>query len=347
MNRELLDSGVLADTPRAVSPAAPAAFKKSRRFIAIDLHPDYDRARKIGTDGTFRDTIGLVLDYLQTWLDWLNRPLLRLGDAQITGLGILMLLVAPILVIVLAGLLRKLLTRLLKKQGRIDSGVRNAIVSLSYYSFLVLGMAVTLDSAGFDMTSLAVFSGGLGIGLGIGLQDVARNFISGIVLLVARPVRPGDRIEFEGLEGNVEQIGTYSTRIQTVQDATVIVPNSKLTDSQIINWTHNAARRMLFVPVGVHYDSDLDLVQKLMLEAAERSPDIADRPAPEVFLKQFGDSSIDFEIAIWTETQVFRPRRLLSQYNVQIVKLFQENGVVIPYPQRDVHLIPDPKASLE
>lgn len=280
-----------------------------------------------------------MLDRLQEWIDLLNRPLVQSGNITITLLGIIKLIVIPAVVILTAGLLRKWLRKALKKGRRLDAGVRNAIDSLSYYVFIVVGFAFALDSAGVDMTSLAVFSGGLGIGLGIGLQDVARNFISGLILLIARPVRPGDRLQIGDLEGNVEKIGTYSTTVQTVRDATVIVPNSELLNNQVINWTHNAARRMFFVPVGVHYDSDIDKVMDVMRQAASDAPDVMNEPTPEVFLTDFGDNSINFEIAVWTETQVFRPKRLVSQYNIHLVKLFQENDVVIPYPQRDVHII--------
>ena len=280
-------------------------------------------------------------------MDWLNTPLIKSGSITITALGIIKLIVLPVVVILLAGILRRWLRSALRKGQKLDAGVRNAIVSLTYYVFLVIGFALALDSAGVDMTSLAVFSGGLGIGIGIGLQDVARNFISGLILLVARPIRPGDRLQLGDLEGNVEKIGTYSTTVQTVRDATVIVPNSELLNSQLINWTHNAARRMILVPVGVHYDSDIDLVMETMRQAAKDAPDILSEPAPEVFLTDFGDSSINFEIAIWTETQVFRPKRLVSQYNVYLVKLFQKNGIVIPYPQRDIHIISPKGATVE
>ena len=288
-----------------------------------------------------------VLDQLQLWIDWLNQPLLETENMTITALGILKLIFIPVIVILLAGVLRRWLGKILQSKKLLDAGVRNAIVSISYYLFLIVGFAFALDSAGVNMTGLAVFSGGLGIGLGIGLQDVARNFISGLVLLIARPIRPGDRVQIGDLEGNVEKIGTYSTTVQTVRDATMIVPNSEILNNRLINWTHNEAKRMFFIPVGVHYDSDIDQVMELMRQAAADAPDVMDHPEPEVFLTDFGDSSINFEIAVWTTTQVFRPRRLISQYNVYVVKLFQKHGVVIPYPQRDVHLIPAKGAGLD
>ena len=286
-----------------------------------------------------------MLERLEQWIEWLNTPLFDSGSITVTALGIIKLIVILAIVILIASLLRRWMLKALKKGRRLDAGVRNAIVSLSYYVFLIIGFAFALDSAGVDMTSLAVFSGGLGIGLGIGLQDVARNFISGLILLISRPVRPGDRLQIGDLEGNVEKIGTYSTTVQTVRDATVIVPNSDLLNNQVINWTHNAARRMFFIPVGVHYDSDIDKVIDVMKQAAAEAPDIMDEPVPEVFLTDFGDNSINFEIAVWTETQVFRPKRLISQYNTFLLKLFHENDVVIPYPQRDVHII-SPKSTV-
>ena len=273
-------------------------------------------------------------------MDRLDEPILSFGESEITGLGILKLIVLPILVIVIAGLVRRMMRKALGKSKRLDTGVTNAITSITYYVMLFVGFAWVLDNAGISMGALAVFSGAFGLGLGIGMQDIARNFVSGLIMLISRPVRPGDRLEIEGLEGDVESIETYSTKVLTVQDAMVIVPNSDILNSRLVNWTHNAARRMYLLEVGVHYDSDIDKVIEVLYEAAERCPDIMSTPPPEVFLMEFGDSSINFEIAVWTSTQVFRPRRLKSLYNIEVVKLFKENDVTIPYPQRDVHLIP-------
>ncbi|HXH61907.1 MAG TPA: mechanosensitive ion channel domain-containing protein [Fimbriimonadaceae bacterium] len=288
-----------------------------------------------------------MLEAIQRWFDVLDTPFLKVGGSTFTYLGILKIIVYPTIAIFVALLTRRVLRKMLAKNHRLDEGVRNAITSITYYIVLVAGLAFALDSAGIHMEGLAIFSGGLGIGLGIGLQDIARNFVAGLILLISRPVRPGDRLVIDNLEGNVDRIGTYSTQVQTIQDATVVVPNSDLLNARLINWTLNARRRMLFVPVGVHYDSDVDQVIELMKQAAANSPDILSNPAPEVFLSDFGDSSINFEISVWTETQVFRPKRLVSQYNVEIVKLFQEHGVVIPYPQRDVHIKSRPQPVLE
>lgn len=283
-----------------------------------------------------------MLSALQEWIDWLDRPFLNIGGFDITILLIIQIVVLPIIVYFFAKGAKSVMVRVLRKNPRLDEGVRNATASIFYYVLLVIGLVWAFETAGFDMTGVAIFSGGVGIGLGIGLQDVARNFISGMVLLIARPIKPGDRIEIDGLEANVEAIGTYSTKVQTVQDATVIVPNSDLLNARLINWTHNAARRMFFVPVGVHYASDVDLVMKTLVDAAIQSEDILAEPRPEVFLTGFGDSSINFEVAVWTENHVFRPKSLISQYNVEVARLFQARGIVIPYPQRDVHLYEHP-----
>lgn len=284
---------------------------------------------------------------MQNFFDRLDHTLIEIGEWSVTWITIIQIVLLPVLVLVTARFLNKLVRNTLERQNMLDRGVQNAITKITYYTFIALGFAWILSAIGAPLAGLAVFGGGLGIGIGIGLQEALKNFFSGLVILLTRHIRPGDRIVMvdQDLQGNVQDIGTYSTRLRTIEDAVVIVPNSNILNNEVVNWTLNAERRMVEVPIGVHYNSDVELVRELLLQAAKESPEVLDYPPPEVLLTQFGNSSIDFILLAWTETQVFRPRRLNSDVYFRAWRLFKEHGVQIPYPQRDVHIIDTPEGS--
>lgn len=270
--------------------------------------------------------------------EFLNQPLLQVGGATITLWGVLkalLILVASFLVarLVAFRILRRVLNRTLS-----DRGVSNAIVTITYYSLLVVGLSILLSQIGINTTSLSVFAGALGLGLGIGLQDVAKNLVSGLVLLAARPIKPGDRIVTEGLEADVEKIGPYFTSVRTLDDASVIIPNYNLLNSRLVNWTYESDARRYRVPIGVHYSSDPEQVRDVLLAVAREAPEVDDDPEPEVWLLQFGESSIDFELVVWSREMTYRPFQFRSRLNFAIHKAFRESGIEIPYPQRDVHV---------
>ena len=181
-------------------------------------------------------------------------------------------------------------------------------------------------------------AGAVGIGIGFGLQSIANNFISGLVILFERPVKVGDRIQVGGVTGDVVRIGARATTVKTNDNIDIIVPNSEFISSQVINWSHSDREVRLHVPVGVSYSSNPEEVQKILLDVAAVQPGVLKSPAPEVLFTEFGDSSLNFELLVWTSEFIAKPNFLHSELNFAIRAKFKECGVEIPFPQRDVHV---------
>jgi small-conductance mechanosensitive channel len=206
--------------------------------------------------------------------------------------------------------------------------------------FVTLGFYVALIVNGVDLSSLAVVAGALGLGVGFGLQNIVANFISGLVLLAERPVAVGDRIEVAGVAGNVTRINLRSTTVVTNDNISIIVPNSDLTSRPVTNWSHGDAKVRVRLPVGVAYGSDVERVRSLLLEVASAHPQVLANPASTVYFDSFGESSLNFELAVWTEAMSRNPRRFRSDLNFAVEHSLREAGIEIPFPQRVVHMRP-------
>jgi small-conductance mechanosensitive channel len=183
-----------------------------------------------------------------------------------------------------------------------------------------------------------VAAGGLGIGIGFGLQNIANNLVSGLIVLIERPVKLGDRIEVAGTEGQVVEIRARSTTVLTNDNIAIIIPNSRFITEEVINWSYSDPKVRFRIPVSVGYDCDVRLVERLLLEIARANPDVLDEPAPAVRFLEFGDSGLQFELRAWTTTLIQRKGKLVSDLNFAILDAFRAHGITIPYPQRDVHL---------
>ncbi len=217
------------------------------------------------------------------------------------------------------------------------SGAQNAIGTILRYVILLVGFLIIIQTVGINLTTLNVLAGAVGVGVGFGLQNIASNFISGLIILLERPIKVGDRIEVGSVNGKVMAIGTRATRVQTNDNIAIIVPNSQFISENVVNWSFGTERVRFRIPVGVSYDSDMELVTRLLKEVGEEDPDILSDPKPNVWLKEFGDSSVNFELLVWTETQIQRPGGFKSKLNYEIWRKFAENNIEIPFPQRDVH----------
>src|SRR5436190_5194734 len=232
---------------------------------------------------------------------------------------------------------RFLFNRLLAQSG-LDRSVQYAIAQIVSNIVLVLGIFIVLENAGIHLAALAVFAGAVGVGVGFGLQNIASNFISGLVILTERPITIGDRVEVAGILGTVRQIRARSTVIVTNDNIAIIVPNSKFIDSPVTNWTYGDRRVRFRIPVGVAYGSDVTKVRELLLTVARENPHTLKDPAPNVFLKEFGGSSINFELVVWSSEMSHRPSRFKSDLNFAIEEKLREAGIEIPFPQRDLHI---------
>lgn len=239
--------------------------------------------------------------------------------------------------------LQSFLQRRMERRGYIDPGIRYTIFRLAHYLILSIGIIFALKNAfGLDLTSLAVVFTALSVGIGFGLQFIAGDLASGFILLFERPVRIGDFITIAGpdsklTEGRVQSINLRTTVVVTNDHITAIVPNSKLVNQELINWSYGGKRSRLSIPVGVSYDSDVEAVTETLLNAAEGVNHVLAEPKPSVQFLGFGESSLDFRLLVWTE----RPRRhpqIKSDINYRIERLFRERQIEIPFPQRELRV---------
>jgi small-conductance mechanosensitive channel len=278
----------------------------------------------------------------EKWLgeikDLFQIPLFKLGDTFFTAWTFLHLLVFLALLFYLSARFRTWVAdRFLARRG-VEIGVRQAVGTISRYVLVIIGLVIILQTAGIDLTTLTVLAGAVGIGVGFGLQNIANNFISGLIILFERPIKIGDRIEVGTVEGDVIKIGARSTTVLTNDNIAIIVPNSKFITENVVNWSHTGRTIRFRIPVSVGYGSDVRLVEHLLLQVAKENPDVLDHPAPAVRLVEFGDSGLHVELRAWTTALLHRKGTLVSALNYAIIDTFREHRVEIPYPQRDLHI---------
>jgi len=248
------------------------------------------------------------LEYVQAILDF---QLFQLGGNPITVLHVTMSVFSLIVTYILARSVHRILSRYVLKE--VEPAPRYVIVRFTQYLVWLIGIAVAIELLNVDLTALTFVAGALGIGIGFGLQNVVNNLVSGVVLLLEQPVRYRDRVSVENVEGQVEHINFRSTTIITNDNITIIVP------------------------VGVAYGSDVALVTETLLAVAGAQEKVLASPEPEVRFLEFGDSSLNFELLVWSDEPP-NHRRLHSNLNYAIDAAFREKGIEIPFPQRDLHL---------
>ena len=234
------------------------------------------------------ETIKTVLTRLRGFLE---TPLFKLGEAQITLLSVVYFLLLLFLLIYLSGKGKTLANRVLARRG-IDLGVREATGTIVRYLMLFIGLLVILQTVGIDLTALSILTGAIGLGIGFGLQNIASNSISGIIILFERPVRIGDRIAVGDVEGDVTRIGARSATVLTNDNIDIIIPNSKLITENVVNWTHSERKVRFRIPVSVAYATDIRRVEKALLEAAKNVFEVLETPAPAVRFISFGDNGL-------------------------------------------------------
>src|SRR3954451_21441038 len=193
---------------------------------------------------------------------------------------------------------RFLFTRFFANSG-LDRSLQYAVSQIVANAVLVIGIFVVLENTGIHLGALTVFAGAVGVGVGFGLQNIASNFISGLVILAERPITIGDRVEVAGIAGQVQQIRARSTVVLTNDNIAMIVPNTKFIDSPVTNWTYGDPRVRFRIPIGVAYGSDLEKVRNALLEVAREDSHVLPQPEPTVFLETFGGSSINLELVVW------------------------------------------------
>jgi potassium-dependent mechanosensitive channel len=262
------------------------------------------------------------------------------GKIEFTFSTVVQGLVVFLLALFISRWLRKLFERRMADKTRVDPGIRYTVMRLIHYFIITIGLLFALQiSFALDLTSIAVVFTALSVGIGFGLQFIAGDLASGFILLFERPVRIGDFVTVSGpdsklVEGRVQSINLRTTVIITNDNIAAIVPNHNLVNENLINWSYSGRRSRISIPVGVSYDSDVELVTQTLLRAAEGVQFVLEEPKPTVQFLEFADWSLNFRLLVWTE----RPRRhptIKSDINYRIRKLFLEQGIEIPFPQSE------------
>lgn len=270
---------------------------------------------------------------------WINAPIFQVGDTPVTLAGIASAFLIIIAALSLSALLQRVLGPRLSKKLNLNPGVAHAIQRAVHYIILFLAALIATQCLGLDLGSLAVIVGFLSVGIGLGLQTITSNFISGLILLFERPVGVGDIISVGDLVGTVDFVGLRATHVTTLDNVTLIVSNAQFIETQVTNWSHGDTRVRVHAAVGVAYGSDLKQVTEALLRVADEHPLVLKNPKPEVRFIRFGDSSLDFELLVWIE-QPQRQYAVLSQLNYAVDAAFRECEITIPFPQRDLHIQP-------
>lgn len=272
------------------------------------------------------------------WLEsiW-EKTLFNLGQAEFT-LGILVYtILAFVVLLFVSAQIKRLLVRKIFPRYNIDIGVGESIATIIRYALVTVGIIIIIQSTGIDLSTLGLLVGALGVGIGFGLQNITSNFISGMIILFERPIKVGDRVEVGSVAGNIVRISARATTVITNDNIAIIVPNSDFINSKVINWSLNNRNVRFNFPVGVSYKEDPERVKRLLLEVANENPGVHQNPPPDVLFEEFGESSLNFNLRVWSSEYSDRPKVLKSQLYYAIFEKFKEHGVEIPFPQRDLH----------
>ena len=261
----------------------------------------------------------------------------RIGKFTISLTDILIAVLVFVAILFVTRAFQSILENRVFPQTRLDTGVRHSLKTAIGYVGLVVAAAVGISALGLDLSNIAIIAGALSVGIGFGLQNIVNNFVSGLILLVERPVKVGDWVEVGAHQGYVKRIKVRATELQTFQRSEVIIPNSELLSSSVVNWTHKDTLARVDISVGVSYGSDIELVRDTLLECAKNHPNCIRYPQPFVLFLNFGDSALEFDLRFFVARadEMFRTG---SEIRFAIVHAFREKGIEIPFPQRDIHV---------
>src|SRR5438093_9404886 len=267
----------------------------------------------------------------------MNFKLFEINKTAVTPSSIVIFLLFITVFDMASHLLQQLLRAHVFSRLRIDEDTQYTLTRITHYLIMIIGAVITFQFISIDLTDLAIILSFLSISIGFGLQNITSNFVADLILLLERPIKVGNRVMVGSQEGDVVEIKMRSTTIRTLNNVAVIVPNSEFVSSKLENWSYGDQKVRLDVDVGVSYESDLETVIRSLMEVAAEHPEVLKNPAPDVLHSGFGDSAWNMRLRIWLE----HPRRHLevhSEINCAIVRKFQQNGIEIPFPQRDLHV---------
>lgn len=275
--------------------------------------------------------------YISDVIKFFENPLFTSGSTEISIITLFLLIPIFYLAHIFSKYLKNIVDHRLLKNLSIDKSTKFGASTLTRYIVFVIGILIGLSIIGIDISAIAVLIGVMGIGIGFGLQNIVANFFSGLIIIVERPIKEGDRIVVNGIEGDILKIRLRSTIINTLTNETLIIPNSHLVDNNIHNYSYKSPEIIIVNNIQVSYGTDLELVKKIICSLAENNPFIVSNKSPKVFYTEFKDSGIQLELWTWINDAHYK-KSALSWNNFQIWKVFKEQGIVIPFPQLDLHI---------
>jgi small-conductance mechanosensitive channel len=266
----------------------------------------------------------------------------ELGDSRFTLLSALKMLSAVIIFMLAANWITRIIESRARDSVYMSPSMRVGLIKVSKFTLYTIAFLLALKSVGIDLTTFAVFSGAIGVGIGFGLQKIISNFISGFILLFDRSIRPGDVITIGTRFGWVQALHARYVVVRDRDGVETLIPNENLITTEVTNWSYSDRNVRLKIPVQVSYNSDVELAMQIMLDAANANSRILKDPAAVVRLMGFGENGIDLEARIWICDPEVGISSVRSDINLQIWQQFRANNIGIPYPQRDVHIINSP-----
>jgi len=267
-----------------------------------------------------------------------DTPIFQTGVHGITVRALVITMATMISVILVLRWVRRAVMKKRRSRKGANLGPINSILIITSYVIIILTVFAVVQWSGLDLSSLTVIFGALSVGIGFGLQNIVNNFVSGIVILLERPIKLGDRIVVDGVEGNIVDIAIRASTLRTNEGVSVIVPNSYFIGSAVINRSLDYESVRLKIYANAAYGSDPREVERVLLELASRFDGIHKEPAPVVIFEAFGDSSLKFYLWVWTSEFAHTPDSLLSDVNFAISAAFAEAKIRVPYPQLDLHV---------
>lgn len=265
------------------------------------------------------------------------------GDFRLSVLDVGTILVAGILLYVSVRLVLYLVKKGIRRSRRLDATQGLLAEKIATIVIIAIAFLVGIDLVGLDLSALAVFSGAVGLAVGFGLQKTFGNLIAGLILLMDRSVKPGDVIVVGDTFGEISKIGTRAVSVITRDGKEHLIPNELLMTEPVENWSYSSRNVRVAIPVGVSYASDMDLVEKLLVDAVTRCDRVLKNPKPNIWMAEFGDNSVNFEIKAWIKDPESGVGNVRSDILKNVWKAFKENDIEIPFPQRDVYIktVPD------
>jgi len=291
----------------------------------------------------------VVALYLLGWLTPVEQALdqvaFKVGTARFSLLSIIKLGLVLAIFVTAANWVSRQLEGMTSKSTQMSSGMRVGLIKFTKVVLYTVAVLVSLDSVGIDLTTLAVFGGALGVGLGFGLQRIASNFISGFILLFDRSIKPGDVISIGTRFGWVQELHARYIVVRDRDGVETLIPNENLITSEVINWSYSDRLVRMKIPVQISYACDPEAAMQLMVDAGKENDRVLKDPEPQARIIEFGDNGVGLELRVWFTDPKEGMGNLKSDIYLSIWKKFKTAGIAIPYPQRDVHIVSQPGAS--